>query len=668
MQPITHRIIVMVDVVGGTDSPATRQDLHEVLRNAFVESAVDFDQCIVEDRGDGALVLVPPDVSKSKLAEVLPERLVAQLRRHNADRAPSERLTLRVGIHAGDVNHAARIIDAAEVRSALAESDGLVALAASDEFYSEVIEQDPAVLPWTYHRIPISLRNSESFVWLRLLGEGASTPAFTATPDDGMLGLIPPEEVDLVRGWLSQIDARQLAAVATRTVGPAIPPLLRDSAWDQFRYLAAFDTASDGDQPALAYVKLLATEVGAELGTALSAWVDRQTRRLGLAPTPAEPPDTREQSLHLTITIEPDAIDPRRCVVTWRRQDDPDRWPPAMGDVREASVDELEDQVSGIVTEAEQAWAGRTADTVIEFILPRSMLTLPVAQWCMERRRPFALDHQLCVRSLERMRATYWHRSWKLRWHAAKDQPVADRIYEFGPEQPERIDVALSDPRWVGLVMGQPPSPVPEPQAGPDALTAALRAGLPFICWHPTARPEDVREHVTWLLGGEHGIADLPERQRAAQAAAAASGGEAVARDLVLLWDDPYRLVDFTTPPMPHTIARIWCPDRERGQVDAPVPVSFRLTGAADSTLEPLRGPIPLRVLLDAADAAVTPVTHVTSLGTDRTTPPVTFTVTPTTSGTNTLTFRVYRDSDSQLLMEITTELPVGEPAGTTVA
>jgi class 3 adenylate cyclase len=589
-----HRTIVFVDVADFTNPSRTVADLvavqegvYNVLKAAFADAGVDYGSCESEDRGDGALILIPPDVSKSMLVDRLPERLVAALRRHNATHAETSRFKLRVGIHAGEirwndpgwvgnaVNEAARIVEAAEVKSALARSDGLLALVASDHIYTEVIKQDPGVAPEAYLRIQTTVKQFSGVIWLRLPGATSPPTSDPAPPspisagppvisedrsatEEDVLGVVPREALDALRGWLSDHQVPHLTTLVARAVGPAIPPPPAGSAWDVFRYLADYNAGPDGIPPALAYLKVLADEIGGEFQATVSVWVDQQVRRLRLTavmderratwqPIPAEP------HLHLMIVVEPDAIDPRRCVLSCWRQDDPLVWPPTRGDVRETTVDELEYRVDEIILDAESHWADQTVSVVVEFVLARSLLTLPVRRWRKEHQsgepRPLVLDYDLGVRSLERMRRSYWHRQWKVRWESVLGHPGLDRVHPFGPTLPEeRIDAVLSDPRWVGLVMEQPPSPQPQPDAGPDVLTAALRAGLPFICWHPTAGPEDLRAHVDWLLGGAGGLVDLPLRRRAATLMSAHNN--AVVYDLVVMWEDPYRVIDFDQAPI----------------------------------------------------------------------------------------------------------------------
>lgn len=587
LSPTEHRTIMVVDVADFTnptrivaDLMAVQEGVYEVLREALDETGVRPDQCDIEDRGDGALILVHADVAKSRLADLLPDRLVAALRRYNATRVASSQFKLRIGIHSGDirknsngwvghaVNLACRILEASEVKAALAQSDAMAALVASDHFFGEVIKQDPGTAPQSYRRLPVTVKTFEGEIWLRLLGEivvahpaeppeSPELPVATAVPTgpvtDDVLDVAPDEELAALRNLLEDVNVARLPMIASRATGPAVPMPQHGSAWDVFRYLCDFNADEDGVPPAFAFLELLAGHVGGELETDITAWVDHQARRLRLVHVLKQRridqfPIQDAPRLHLMIVLEPDAIDPGRCVLSYWRQNDPQVWPPNRGDVGEVAIDELEHRIDEIVVDAERMWAGQVASVVVEFVLARSMLNLPVLRWRKEHQsgdpRLLTLDYRVCLRSLERMRNSHWHRAWRVRWDSMVRIPGLERIFPFGPvtseEQP--IDAVLSDPRWGGLVLAQPPSPVAEPGATPDTLTAALRAGLPLICWHPSASPEDLRELVDWLVGGEDGLVDLLGRRKAAHSALPALD---LVRDLVVMLDDPNRVIAF---------------------------------------------------------------------------------------------------------------------------
>ncbi|WP_220189048.1 hypothetical protein, partial [Streptomyces phytophilus] len=119
----------------------------------------------------------------------------------------------------------------------------------------------------------------------------------------------------------------------------------------------------------------------------------------------------------------------------------------------------------------------------------------------------------------------------------------------------------------------------------------------------------------------------------------------------------------------PLSEAYVWKVDDEAPAVGRPVAVRFALESVARQDPvagRPLPGPVRLRVLLDAGRPAVVPVTQVVELRTDRTTAPVDFEVVPDEPGPLTLAFRVYRERDGRMLLEVHTELEVTDPVPST--
>lgn len=574
--PMLHRTIVVVDVAGFTDPARTmvhqravHEGLYDVLRGAFSEVGVGLDTCTVEDRGDGAMILLPPEVDNSKLADQLPSRLVAWLRRYNAVHSAQAAVQLRVALHAGEVyqdghgavsaavNIAFRILEAPEAKSALRLSTGVLALVASDIFYHDVIVHDPAADPDSYRRVPVEVKETSTVAWLRLPDRAA------VVKEPRVLDLLPAQELQRLREWLVQITFPQLPMLVHRAAGLGVPPAWSvASAWEAFCHLAEFNAGADGFPPALMFVELVARQVGGDVSVKLTGWNDDQARLLRLEPelrarraagASRVPVDSR---LHLMIVVVPDGIDPNLYQLSYWRQDDPAEWPPARGEIRTVTLDELERRVDDLVVSAERAWSGHAVAVALEFVLPRELLNLPVHRWRKEHDsgdpRPLCLDYPIVVRSLERMRSLHWHRVWHQRWQTLMNDPSAARVHFGQPADPRgihRIDAVLSDPQWVLMVLTAPPPCQPQP--GPDELTAALRSGLPALVWHPEASSGVLREIVAWLVEGD-GLGDLPGRAQASRQAAlqeaAAPFDVNIARDVVVLWDDPHRLVVLDQP------------------------------------------------------------------------------------------------------------------------
>jgi hypothetical protein len=136
----------------------------------------------VENTGDGAMILLPPQVAKADLFAHLPDRMLGELRRHNAVHADEARIQLRVALHAGEVQQAShgavskavsftfRLLDAAEAKAAQKVSGADLALIASDTIYREVVAHDPAAMPSAYQQISVSVKETTTTAWLRQLG------------------------------------------------------------------------------------------------------------------------------------------------------------------------------------------------------------------------------------------------------------------------------------------------------------------------------------------------------------------------------------------------------------------------------------------------------------------------------------------------------------------
>lgn len=588
--PTLYRTIVVVDVAGFTapdrslpDRLAVRQGMYEVLKTAFAESDVDFDSCATEDRGDGALILLPSGTPKSVVADRMPDRVAVALRRYNWTRTSQAQIRLRVSLNSGDVlndgkgwvgeavDTAFRILDAPRAKQVFAESDRMVAVISSQRFFDEVIAPDPGLLPELYTPIPVSVKTFTGTAYLRLHGEiVAPNPASRASrtapaePSGAVLDVVPRADLASLRHHLALTEVPQLAVMVSRALGPAaqLPPLdgITD-AWSAFQLLTDFNAGPDGIPPAVTFLRLLANRIGGERGAFITGWVGDQARRLRVAPAlerqQARPVPERAH-LYLTIMLEPISADPDRCTLAFWRQDDPDVWPPALGGVHEIGIDEIEYRVDDVILEAEGIWSGHGISAAVEFLLPRALINLPVQRWAKEHAtgqpQPLRYGYRLAIRSLERMRAKHWHRAWHVRWDSMLDDPSADRLHYSGYADSEEIPIeaALSDEHWVGLVMTKPPSPQPEPGALPDELMSALRSGLPVVLWHPDAAPDELHELLDWVLATDGGLIELPERRKMANSSRMAVPFEnSLAHDLVVMWDDPKRVLVLDQPLAP---------------------------------------------------------------------------------------------------------------------
>lgn len=176
-QLAAHRSILLVDVERYGDPARTsahqlavREAMYRALRQSFTKARISWASCTAEDRGDGILMLVPPDAAKSLLASKVPVRLAEALERHNAAAPVETRIRLRMALHAGEVHRDAhgvvgaaiirafRLIEAPALKSALRSSPAVVALIVSDWFYDEVVRHDMSAEPEGFRRIRFAVK------------------------------------------------------------------------------------------------------------------------------------------------------------------------------------------------------------------------------------------------------------------------------------------------------------------------------------------------------------------------------------------------------------------------------------------------------------------------------------------------------------------------------
>ncbi|MDQ3886966.1 MAG: tetratricopeptide repeat protein [Actinomycetota bacterium] len=222
--PAVHRTIVAVDVEGfgeriNSQQVAVRGALYDVLRQAFHAAGIPWSGCHSEDRGDGVLIVAPPEVAKSVFVESLPVRLVEGLREYNSTHPAAEQIRLRMALHAGElhydehgvagasVNLTFRLLNADPLRSALAGSPGVLALITSYSFFEEIVRHSPDAHPTAYRPVRVVAKETDTVGWVHLPDH--PYPARDSTVADPLLGA------------LSRMVPHQLPADTTHFVGRA---------------------------------------------------------------------------------------------------------------------------------------------------------------------------------------------------------------------------------------------------------------------------------------------------------------------------------------------------------------------------------------------------------------------------------------------------------------
>jgi CRP-like cAMP-binding protein len=198
--------ILLTDIAGfgardrsDRDREIVRRAMYELLEYVCEGSGVPWGACHREDRGDGALVVVPPSTPTASVIDPLLLHLAAGLRRHNQRTGGPTRMQLRVALAVGPVvsdadgvtGHAiisaARLLDAPLLKQRLADTRADLGFIASEFVYLDVIKHAGGhVDPSAYERVRVRMKETKTTAWMYVTGgpPGDSTgPAGDSTGD-----------------------------------------------------------------------------------------------------------------------------------------------------------------------------------------------------------------------------------------------------------------------------------------------------------------------------------------------------------------------------------------------------------------------------------------------------------------------------------------------------
>ncbi|MER5300701.1 hypothetical protein ABT039_14725 [Streptomyces lasiicapitis] len=180
-----HRLVVSADVkgsgrLGHQAKLQSRRGMYGIFESAFDAVAVGGGQVHLEDRGDGVLAALAPEVPPVDLVGLWLEEVYQGVRAHNA--GLSDRLRLRIAMHAGPVSHdgrglvgravdlTCRLCDSREAKEILAADDAIdLVFVVSDGLYrSVVVEGGRFVEPEHYRPIPVQAKETDEVAWFHV--------------------------------------------------------------------------------------------------------------------------------------------------------------------------------------------------------------------------------------------------------------------------------------------------------------------------------------------------------------------------------------------------------------------------------------------------------------------------------------------------------------------
>jgi tetratricopeptide (TPR) repeat protein len=184
-----HRTILALDIEGSTrperrdsDRLRMRAELYRRLEQVLDRAQIKRREYRCTDQGDGILILLSPEIPKTRVLPWLILRLAAGLNRYNRTATPRCRLRLRAVLHAGevasdahghsskDLNLTFRLLDSDALRRPLAEASTSLVLLVSQSIYDDIVRQG-------YRDI-----DATAFRPLRVVGNDTDAPAWLYLP------------------------------------------------------------------------------------------------------------------------------------------------------------------------------------------------------------------------------------------------------------------------------------------------------------------------------------------------------------------------------------------------------------------------------------------------------------------------------------------------------
>jgi Effector-associated domain 2 len=189
------RTILVVDVERFSDLSRTdpqrvrvQDSLYKLLDQALGESGINFGSCYREDRGDGVIILAPPEIPKAHFSAELPNRLATVLRQHNQAHPHPEHIRLRMAVNVGeiyftahgvvsdDLNRTYRLLNSEPLKDTLKKTSGALAAIFSPWFYETVIWHSENFRPGIYFPVLVDQKETETVAWVTVPAAADGVP------------------------------------------------------------------------------------------------------------------------------------------------------------------------------------------------------------------------------------------------------------------------------------------------------------------------------------------------------------------------------------------------------------------------------------------------------------------------------------------------------------
>lgn len=154
-----------------------RRELYLLIDQACAITGVPWPSCYREDRGDGALFVVPPGTNAEHLLDPFAHHLTAVLRRYNRTAGSTTQLKLRLAVHTGQVHHDEhgvagpdlihlfRLLEAPAFKRFAHDIVADLAMIVSDRLYTDVTSNGSLTDTAAYTSVRITCKETRTRAW-----------------------------------------------------------------------------------------------------------------------------------------------------------------------------------------------------------------------------------------------------------------------------------------------------------------------------------------------------------------------------------------------------------------------------------------------------------------------------------------------------------------------
>jgi CRP-like cAMP-binding protein len=203
------------------DRRAVRMALYDILQSALETSGVPWAEAYHEDRGDGAIVVVPPGIPTMRVVDPLIPELASRLRQYNRRASDVVRIQLRAALHVGPVGMddegltgptvilAARIVDAQVLKERLADAQADLVFAVSSYVYDHFVRDCAGrVDAGSFEHVECQVKKSRVSAWIHLAGpppDGSRPGWAVPVPQAAAAGEAARTQALAPEGWVGPL-------------------------------------------------------------------------------------------------------------------------------------------------------------------------------------------------------------------------------------------------------------------------------------------------------------------------------------------------------------------------------------------------------------------------------------------------------------------------------